>query len=78
MSALVGNSVGGTNYRLRFLVILLMGVMAFGGVLWWRSQVLFASDYVEFPSKALHHNVTLRLSPQGVSAHNKAIEDEMK
>lgn len=47
--ALIGSSVNDPNYVLRFSVIVFMGIMAFGSVLAWRSQLLFAADYQEMP-----------------------------
>ena len=47
--ALIGSSVNDPNYVLRFSVIVFMGIMAFGSVLFWRSQLLFTADYQEMP-----------------------------
>ncbi|MEK7161972.1 MAG: hypothetical protein AAB729_04780 [Patescibacteria group bacterium] len=47
--ALIGSNVNDPNYVLRFSVIVFMGIMAFGSVLSWRSQLLFAADYQEMP-----------------------------
>jgi len=46
---IVGYRVNDPNYVLRFSVIVFMGIMAFGSVLFWRSQLLFTADYQEMP-----------------------------
>lgn len=44
-----GNEVRDPNFRLRFLIIVFMGVMALGAVLFWRSKLLLSAEYVEIP-----------------------------
>lgn len=43
-----GSGLSDKNVRLRFLTYLFMGVVAFGAVLYWRSQMMVSSEYVEF------------------------------
>lgn len=49
MDNLSGYAVKNPNYILRFAIIVFMGVIATGSVLFWRSQLFLASDYQEFP-----------------------------
>lgn len=49
MSWLSGSEVSDPNYILRFAVIAFMAVVAFSSVLFWKSQLLFAAEYQEFP-----------------------------
>jgi len=49
MDNLTGYAVKDPNYVLRFAIIIFMGVIAVGSVLFWRSETLMASDYQEFP-----------------------------
>jgi hypothetical protein len=49
MSNLTGYSVKDPNYVLRLVCIVFMGVLAIGSVMFWRSQLLFASEYQEMP-----------------------------
>lgn len=46
---LVGSKVSDANWKLRLCVVSFMGVAAFGSVLYWRSQLLFASSYQPLP-----------------------------
>lgn len=46
---LTGSAVKDTNWRMRLLVLVFFGIAASGGVLYWRSQLLLASDYQEMP-----------------------------
>lgn len=43
-----GSGLSDKNVRLRFLSYLFIGVAAFGVILYWRSQLMLASEYVEF------------------------------
>ncbi len=47
--ALIGSRVNDPNYVLRFSVIVFMGIIAFGSLLMWKSQLLFTADYQEMP-----------------------------
>jgi len=49
MSGLLGSQVKDPNFRLRFFIIMFMGIIAFGVILYWRSQLLFSTEYVDFP-----------------------------
>ncbi len=43
-----GSGLSDKNVRLRFLTYIFMGVVAFGAVLYWRSQTMISAEYVEF------------------------------
>ncbi len=45
MSDIVGSGVRDGNTQFRILSISAMGVLAIGAVLYWRSQLMLASDY---------------------------------
>jgi hypothetical protein len=55
---LTGTGVSNPNRNLRFLMIIFVGVMAFGAVMYWRHHALIAEEYVEFPE----HNQAQRKS----------------
>jgi hypothetical protein len=46
---LLGSGVKNPNYILRFSLFVFMGILAMGAVLYWKSQLLLAADYQEFP-----------------------------
>jgi hypothetical protein len=46
---LIGDRVTTGNFRLRFFLIFFSGIVALGSVLYWRSQLLWSQEYVEFP-----------------------------
>lgn len=46
---ITGYNVGSPNYILRFCLIVFLGVISVSSVLFWRSQLLFASEYQELP-----------------------------
>jgi hypothetical protein len=46
---LTGTGVRDPNIRLRFFFIILAGIIAGGSILYWRSQLLWNQEYVEFP-----------------------------
>lgn len=48
---IAGSSIKSKNIRLRFLMIVLLGIGAFGAVLYWRSQALISQEYVEIPTQ---------------------------
>ena len=57
MGDISGYRVYDANFRLRFFIIVFMGIMALGAVLYWRSQLLLSSEYVDFPmAKHLQKN----------------------
>ena len=62
--AIQGTGLHDKNARLRFLVYMFMGVIAFGSVLYWRTQLMTTTEYVEFGvvkrSKANKNDGTLR------------------
>lgn len=45
-----GSGLQDKNARLRFLVYIFMGVIAFGSLLYWRTAALDSAEYVEFAS----------------------------
>ncbi len=49
MSDLYGSDVKDPNFVLRFSLIVFMGIIAFGSVLFWRSSLLFVSQYEDMP-----------------------------
>ena len=49
MDGLIGSGVNDPNFLLRFSFLIFAGVIAFGSILFWRSQVLFAAEYQEMP-----------------------------
>lgn len=50
--ALAGSNVGMANYQLRFFLIIFLGIMAFGSVLYWRQKTLEVSTYTDFPTRS--------------------------
>ena len=49
MNNLYGYQVKDPNIRLRLLTVSFMGLMAFVFILVWKSQLMFNSEYQEFP-----------------------------
>lgn len=49
---LTGSGVYDQSARFRMYFIVVFGIFALGSVLYWRSQALVASEYVELPN---HH-----------------------
>lgn len=43
-----GSGLSDKNVRLRFLSYIFMGVLAFGAILYWRTQLMLTTEYVEF------------------------------
>ncbi len=48
-SELGGGRVSDPNYRLRFFLIFLGGLIALASILYWRSKLLLSQEYVDFP-----------------------------
>lgn len=48
--AIQGTGLHDPNARLRFLTYIFLGVLAFGSLLYWRTQALNSAEYVEFGS----------------------------
>lgn len=46
---LTGSEVNETNFKLRFLVIIVLGILAWGSVMYWKSQELLAAEYQDMP-----------------------------
>jgi hypothetical protein len=54
---MTGYAVREPNFRLRFFLIVFVGAMAFGTVMYWRSQLLLSQNYVDIPmAKHLQKN----------------------
>lgn len=47
--AIGGTGLTTTNSYFRMFIIAFAGIMVFGVLISWRSQVLFNAEYVEFP-----------------------------
>jgi hypothetical protein len=48
---LVGTGVGIANFRLRFFILVFMGIMALGSVLYWRKIEISTAEYVYIPTQ---------------------------
>jgi hypothetical protein len=46
---LTGYAVRDPSFRFRFFLIIFMGIMAFGAVMYWRSKLLLSQEYVDVP-----------------------------
>ncbi len=44
-----GWGVSDNNIKLRFFIIFFAGIVVLGAILFWKSQLLFVSEYQEFP-----------------------------
>jgi len=53
MAGFYGSQVKDPNYRLRFFLIVFTGIISFGIILSWRSQLLIATEYQEMPTTHL-------------------------
>jgi hypothetical protein len=73
MSGFYSYRVRDPNYRLRFSFIVIMGLLAFGSLLYWRGALLFAADYQEPP--VTHGQVELKNSNE---KKQKAMENNFK
>ena len=69
--SLGGDKVYVSNFRLRFFLVFLAGLLAFASIIYWRSQLYVSQEYVEFPQ----HKKTLR-APAGKSTER--LEKELK
>jgi len=47
--AIGGSGLTSNNNYFRMFVVIFAGIMTFGVLISWRSQVLFNAEYVEFP-----------------------------
>ncbi len=43
-----GSGLSDKNVRLRFLSYIFVGVLAFGAILYWRTQLMVTTEYVDF------------------------------
>ncbi len=50
MEGLIGSGVKDANFLLRLSFLVFAGIIAFGSVLFWRTELLFASEYQEMPT----------------------------
>ncbi len=57
---LLGSEVKNANVKLRFCVIVFMGVLAFGSVLFWKAQLMMSTEYEGMP--VTHEQVKLKKS----------------
>ncbi len=73
--AIIGSSVNDPNYILRFSVIVFMGIIAFGSVLTWRSQLLFAADYQEMPVTQQQLRIKKENNLKKQSLQNKVLKN---
>lgn len=48
-SGMAGSGIHDVNARFRMYLVVTVGIFAFGSVLFWRTQLLLASEYVEMP-----------------------------
>lgn len=69
MNGLLGPQVRDPNYKLRFCLIVLVGLLAFGSLLLWKGQMLFAAEYQEMP--ITHSEVKIK-------KENRSIQEKMK
>lgn len=64
---LTGSGVHDESVRFRMYLVVVVGIFAFGSVLYWRSELLRSSDYYEMPKK---------LSAKHIKAANPVVEIE--
>ena len=57
---LLGSEVRDANVKLRFCVIVFMAVLALGSVLFWKAQLMMATDYEDMP--VTHEQVKVKKS----------------
>jgi hypothetical protein len=70
MEGLIGSGVKDPNFLLRLSFLAFVGIIAFGSVLFWRTQLLFASEYQEMP---ITHE-QLKIKKQNLKKQGKIIE----
>jgi hypothetical protein len=73
MGGYYGYQVKDPNFRLRFSLIVIMGLLAFGSILFWRGSVLFAAEYQDLP--VTHEQIKIKNSNQ---KKQKALESKQK
>lgn len=69
MSVFAGEEVGDPNYLLRFSLIVVFGLFAFGSLILWRGEVLFAADYQAMP--VTHQELRIK-------KHNQSVQEKMR
>jgi len=62
-SDFAGNSISDSNFRFRFFLIFLCGLVAFGSAIYWRGKLLLSQEYVSFPQEKVHHHNLKLTSP---------------
>ncbi len=69
MAYLATVGVYNLGFRFRLYLFLVFGILAFGSVMYWRMQLMLASEYVEFP---IHKSVVTRvnLDPENINQIN--------
>ena len=65
-----GDSVKQKNIIFRMCVVVFSGIMIFAVLVSWRSQLLFSSEYVEFP--------TTKISRKSPSTQAQALKAEFE
>lgn len=58
------------NLRLRLLMIVFLGIASMGAVLYWRTQYLVSTEYVQFPT-----GTSITSSRAAVPASNSSIRE---
>ena len=71
-----GDSIHEKNMRLRFYAISLIAVLFFAVILYWRSELIYSQDYVEFVPLSDHASIT-RNQPLNSSEQADELRKEM-
>lgn len=64
---IAGSGIHDSSARFRMYAIVTVGIFALGSVLYWRSQTLVASEYVELPQ----HHKSVQKAQNGKIKTNK-------
>lgn len=70
MEGLIGSGVKDPNFILRLSFLVFAGIIAFGSILFWRTQLLFASEYQEMPTT----HEQLKIKKQNLKKQGKITE----
>lgn len=77
MDGLIGSGVRDPNFLLRLSFLVFAGIIAFGSVLFWRTELLFASEYQEMPTTRAQLDVKkANLKKQGKIAERYKLLEE--
>ena len=68
-----GTNLSDKNIRLRFLLIVFMGIIAFGAVLYWRNITLSNAEYVHIDTQ---HDPAKHVNSGALRSANYQIEVE--